>query len=494
MTAIFRRVAGPGARVRFLGLLALIGCAVLAVSDGGPAPIRAQPSAQPADDEPTRPPTNIVRQGFPAGKADSNNLAKSETAWEVEWELTHPNNRPWYPPGSVLRIKSAKFMYKDRTGRPQWITVVRMLELAEIYVPYDNGWTAFLDVHDMPFHMTPARPEYLGPACVLPGEILKSPNPTWSGTVHKEVHDDGIRWMSAETGFRNQIADRARRGEKMILWGTYYGANYRYLVEYGFGDDGMITCRIGPTGRNIFNRQEDQGDTHMHIGCWRMEMDLGAAPPPPTSGESAPPIAVAEGTPKAGLGGPKDNEVLLARRVFEDAKDKFAQVAKPFNKNFQGEACEGSARWVPEEFTIVRVQSKVRKNAHGRPIAYDLIPQRFGALRQLQPEGGSYASNMDFINHDFWVTRTEPSNTSYIDVPQYASQKRSLTGQPTTIWHCTPALHFPRGEDFGAQDGRNSYMGLAITFWTGFYLKPRDLFDATPLYQPSPPPRWLRFQ
>jgi primary-amine oxidase len=414
----------------------------------------------------------VVRQGFPGATADPNDLTKSDTAWEVEWELTHPDNRPMYPPGSVLRIRSAKFMWKDRTGKPQWVTVARMLELAEIYVPYDNGWTAFLDIHDMAFHTTPARKEYLGPGCVLPGEVLKSSRPAWSGTVHKEVHDDGIRWMSAETDFRNQLADRVRRGEKMVLWSTYYGANYRYLVEYGFGDDGMLTCRLGPTGRNIFNRQPDQRDTHLHVGCWRMDVDLG--------------------DPAGGPGGPKDNEVLLVRRVFDDATERFGQVAKPFAKNGEGQACEGSARWNPEEFTVLRLQSKARKNAHGRPISYDLIPHRFGAMRQLQPEGGSSATDMDFINNDFWVTRAEPGNTSYIDVPRYASQRRPLDGSPVTVWHCTPALHVPRGEDFGARDGTSSYEGVALTVWTGFYLKPRDLFDSTPLYPPPAPLRRFR--
>jgi Cu2+-containing amine oxidase len=278
--------------------------------------------------------------------------------------------------------------------------------------------------------------------------------------------------MSAETNSQNQIADRARRGEKMILWSTYYGANYRYLIEYGFGDDGMLTCRIGPSGRNIFNRQDDLRDTHLHVGCWRMEFDLG--------------------DPTSGLGGPKDNEVLLARRVFDDVSERFGQVAKPFAKNAQGQACEGSARWNPEEFTILRVQSKVRKNAHGRPISFDLIPQRFGALRQLQPEGGTDATDMDFINYDFWVTRTESGFTNYIDVPRYASQRRPLAGHPTTVWHCTPALHFPRGEDFGSADGKDSYAGLAVTTWARFFVKPRDLFDSTPLYQP-PAPRRFRF-
>lgn len=407
-------------------------------------------------------PANVVKQGFPAAGFDPNQPEKSDTAWEIEWELTHPENKTWFPPGSVLRIKSAKFMWKDRTGTPKWINVVRMMEISEIYVPYDNGNTAFLDVHDMPFNMTPARREFLGPPCVAPGAVLQSSNPAWSNTVHKEVHDDGVRWMSAETSGRNQIADRVRRGEKLLLWGTYYGANYRYMIEYGFTDDGMITCRIGPTARNIFGRAKDGSDTHLHIGCWRFEMDMG--------------------DPVSKQGGPKDNDVSIVRRVFDEEKEKFTQVAKPFNKNGTGQACEGSAKWVADEFTTLRVSSKSRKNAHGYPISYDVLSTRHGSIRQLQREGGTYDSDMDFINQDFWVTRTESGFTDYLDVPRYAKERRPLTGQASTIWLCTPALHVARSEDFDPRNGTSPYGGVAITTWAGFAIKPRDLFDGTPLY------------
>lgn len=406
---------------------------------------------------PTFPP-NVVRQGFPAARFDPAEPERSDSSWEIEWELSHPDNRVWTPPGCILRIKSAKFTYKDRTGKPITIPVVRMMEIGEIYVPYDNGNTAFLDVHDMSFNMTPARKEFLGPPCVAPGEILQSSNPAWSNIVHKEVHDDGVRWMTAETSGRNQIADRVRRGEKLLLWATYYGANYRYMLEYGFNDVGEITCRIGPTGRNIFNRQKDQGDTHLHVGCWRFEPDLGD---------------------------PKGNEVLLSRRVLDEEKEKFMQVVRPFNRNARGEACEGSARWVPEEFTTLRVSSKTRKNAHGRAVSYDVVSQRLGGIRQLQREGGTYDSDMDFVNQDFWVTRTESGFTDYVNVPRYAKEKRSLTGQPTTIWLQTPALHVARTEDFGTENGTNSYTGVATVTWAGFILKPRDLFDGSPLYTPT---------
>lgn len=455
----------PSGLPRLAGLFLLVAACFVALRfTGGGLPPAAGQFRQEFRPKAPKPgqnfPPNVVKQGFPAATFDPARPEKSDTAWEIEWELTHPENKTWFPPGSVMRIKSARFMWKDRSGQPHWMTVVRMLEIAEIYVPYDNGNTAFLDVHDMSFNMTPARKEFLGPNCVAPGEVLTSSNPAWSNIVHKEVHDDGVRWMTAETNSRNQIADRVRRGEKLLLWGTYYGANYRYMMEYGFTDDGVISCRIGPTGRNIFNRQKDRGDTHLHVGCWRMEMDLGD---------------------------PKNNDVLLARRVFDEEKERFAQVARPFNKNARGEACEGSARWNPDEFTTLRVQSRSRKNAHGYLTSYDLLSHRYGATHLLQREGGTLYSDseMDFINQDFWVTRTESGFTDFIDVPRYAKEKRPLTGQPTTIWLSTPAIHVARTEDFDTANGTNSYGGVAITTWAGFFLKPRDLFDGTPLYTPT---------
>lgn len=464
----FRRVAGWSASLYLLGFVAVIGFALLAAGKAENTAIAARSTTQderPKSVDAQNPVSNVVRQGFPAGKADPNDLTKSDTGWEIEWDLTNPDNKPMMPPGTVFRIRSAKFMWKNKAGEPQRITVARMLEMAEIYVPYDNGYIAFLDVHHHPFYITPARKEFLGPNCVAPGEILKSPNPAWNETVHKEVHDDGIRWMSADTDDRYEIADKVRRGEKLLLWSTYYGANYRYLIEYDFRDDGVITCRLGFTGRNLLPRQADQMDTHLHIGCWRMEMDLG--------------------DPMSNTGGPNDNDVLLVRRVFNDGTERFEQVAKPFGKNSQGQGCEGSARWRATEFTSVRLQSKVRKNAHGRPVAFDIIPHRSGTTEQLQATPYAESGNMDWVNQDFWVTRTESGFTDYVDVPKYANGKRPIDGQPTTIWHCSPALHVVRGEDYGDEDGTSNYTGLALTGWAEFHIKPRELFDSTPLYQPT---------
>ena len=108
-------------------LVLFASAAVIAVvASHSPEPqVQAQPPRRqrPPEPPPTAPTVNIIRQGFPAAQADSADLTKSESAWEIEWELTHAHNRPMTPPGCVLRIKSAKYMWKDRTGKPQWVTV-----------------------------------------------------------------------------------------------------------------------------------------------------------------------------------------------------------------------------------------------------------------------------------------------------------------------------------------------------------------------------------
>ncbi len=64
----------------------------------------------------------------------------------------------------------------------------------------------------------------------------------------------------------------SRRGQKLVLFATLNAANYRYVVEYGFQDDGLITFRVGSTGRNYGSRE---WEGHMHNGLWRVDVNLG---------------------------------------------------------------------------------------------------------------------------------------------------------------------------------------------------------------------------
>lgn len=399
--------------------------------------------------------TNVVRLGFPAGKCDSADLAKSDTAWEIEWDITNPDagmSKKSSSPASVLAIRSARFMFKDKEGKVRWLTVLKNLEVGEILVPYDRMQPVFLDVGDGASQLIPAKKEYLGPNCVLPGEILDSRDARMKNKVMKEVHDDGLRWMNTR--------NNARRGEKMLLWSVFDGGNYRYILEYGFGDDGVITCRLGATAHNIFNKQKDQRDIHLHVGCWRYDPELEE------DGESP-------------VGGAKQNQVLLVRRLPRTAAPNgvFKLDISPFNTDESGQASAGFADWKPEEFTILRVQSKVRKNNSKDPqyTALDLIPIRHGAVR-------NYPWKYDFANHDFWVTAKNLTQTKFREVPLYVTGSRTLDNTAVTVWHNSPSIHVPRGEDYGS-DGVTASKGAAITNWTGFMLRPVNLFDSTPLYK-----------
>ena len=443
--------------------LALPAVAAVGIWMARPSPARAVRSEQ-APTEAAAKPAQFVRQGFPARSADPADPTKSDTAWEIEWDITNARNGPpnySFVSSSILAIRSAKFMYKDRSGQPRWITPARNLEIGEIFVPYDPGFPRYDDISQMNFWIIRADARNLGPACVAPGEVLTSPDPYKSDRVYKEVHDDGPRWFSDYSALGQE---RCRRGEKLLIWCAFFGANYRYIFEYGFADDGTITCRLGATAHNLLPLQQNQGDIHLHVGCWRFDPDMGD----PVTG--------------AAFGGPEQNLVQIVRRLprTPDVPDgRYYQDVQPFGAGRDGIAREGFALWRPEEFTTLRIESTVRKNGNPvpHPTAYDLTPIRNGSVRNFPAE-------YDFVNKDFWVTWTDPSHTTFVRVADYAQGRRPLEKHTLTVWHNAPLLHSIRAEDLGP-DGVSNWNGVALTSWSGFMLRPRNLFDSTPLFAPG---------
>jgi Cu2+-containing amine oxidase len=290
--------------------------------------------------------------------------------------------------------------------------------------------------------------------------------------VYRELHDDGLRWVGLYGGAR------ARRGEKLVLWAAMRSGNYAFLTEYTFTDDGRIVSRLGFTAHNLFDRaklppqkgvphqavKQKDGDVHAHFGCWRLDFDLG--------------------DPGRNLGGPTWNTIRLVRRTFADGK--FGLTADPFpgpgrDGGPPGEAREGKAKWVAAEFTTLRAESLAVTNSRGQPVAYDLVSSRTGAAADLLPIHNTRRANMDFINYDYWVTRTPEAFKHYHQVPEVAAAARPLAGARTTVWHSVGSLHAPRDEDFGP-GGVDAAKGAALTEWVGFTLRPRNLFDGTPLF------------
>jgi hypothetical protein len=436
----------------------------------------ARPAARPARQSPGLPPQTVV-QGFPGERFDRNvprpaepfhedNYPNTDTAWAVEWDITNPGNGPpgfsGSAPSSVLKIKSAHFRYKDKDGKPRWVTVLKDLELGEVFVPYDTGSPRYEDVETFGFWITKADPKLLGPPCVAPGEVLKCPDPLKTDKVFCEVHDDGVRWV-ADASFAGP--DHGRRGQKLTLWAVFYGANYRYLIEYGFADDGTLSARLGATARNLLPRQPTQRDVHLHVGCWAFDPHLGDPTDP-------------------AAGGPDRNSVQLVRRVQQlpgipDGRFRIDVSPFPAGPGASGPARPGAAMWVPEEFTALRVESTVRRNGNPdpQPTGYDLMTVRTGSCRNFP------GPRFEYANRDFWVTAADPSFTEFRQVPEYVERSPgTLDGKPVRVWHNAAVLHVPRAEDFGP-DGRSNANGLAIAAYAGFHLKPRNLFDKTPLFE-----------
>jgi hypothetical protein len=409
------------------------------------------------------PVANVFSQGFPAKEFNPARVADSDTAWEIAWEITNPTNGPKRKnkkPSSVLRIAWAKFTYKDKDNQSRRITVLRNLELGEVFVPYDPGKPKYKDVDGSreKFWIMAADPELLGPDCLAKGEILPSHDPDMRNKVYKEVHYDGLRWLRDDGGIK---PDRGRRGEKMLIWAVFYADNYRYIIEYGFSDDGRITCRLGATARNLDDAQKV---AHLHVGCWMFQPDLGDPDRPD-------------------LGGPDKNVVQLVSRVPKNpgAKDgKFRVDVRPFGTppgTAKGQpALEGSADWAAEEFTTLRIESTARKNGNNKPqpTAYDVVPLRYGSVRD-------FPDDFQFANKDFWVTR-EIANPVYVKFPEYVRAARTIDQTRVIVGHNSALLHVPRAEDLGP-DGKLNRPYVALTAWAGFMLRPRNLFDSTPLFK-----------
>jgi Cu2+-containing amine oxidase len=322
-------------------------------------------------------------------------------------------------PGPGLTITGAWF----KTGpRADWLKVLENVRLSEIFVPYNNG-TRIYDIGAQGnYSLLRHTEEDAGPN----GQLLHG------GLIVKEIRDTGILWK-----YYKQV----RRGQDLVLWSTMAAGNYNYLMEYSFRGDGTITCRLGSTGKNLPNL-ETTG--HMHHGCWRIDVDLDD---------------------------PDHNTVYLIKRQETKGQQKATDVVALFNGGV-----EGGAVWDAHEFTRLRVQSR-KKNGQGKFMSYELLPLRPGTPRHWGQEEG-------FTRFDFWVTPFRLAEQHYVSLPRFVAQKRKITDTNVVLWYMSPAYHLPRDEDglFVNPNGRVSVRGVAMTTWCGFELRPRNVFDKSPLY------------
>src|SRR5262249_2260226 len=133
-------------------------------------------------------------------------------------------------------------------------------------------------------------------------------------------------------------------------------------------------------------------------------------------------------------------------------------------------------------FTMLRVVSD-KKNANGKPISYDLMPLRYGTSRHKEP----------FTQHDLFVSRAHPERPLekiYSNVPNIIKDEETVENADVVLWVGSSSHDEPRDEDGKnvVVPGRREWFwddgwtGSALVMWSGFDLRPRNLFDRTPFY------------
>lgn len=409
--------------MRSLGFVLIMGVFALVVTGtdfAGRSAAQGGRTKIPVKTDPKFPGRYVTEISFPT-KAE-----KKQTSWRVEWYVAKdPATKK-----ESFRISQAWFKpYPTRN----WVQVLSMSFLAEIMVAYTDG-TRYYDVKGEDFKLSVANDSDTGDA----GQLLDAEN-----KVVGELRDSGIRWKHL---------NRARRGEELVLWATLQAGNYDYITQYSFQDDGAITFRMGSTGKN---HSHDPGPdvAHMHNACWRIDVDLGGQ-------------------------APNDVYVVKHREPHGNLRSSF-DLVEPFNNGV-----EGFVDWNPHEFTHLRiVNPKIRNQfGKGKPISYDLVPLRTGLSRHYGAHASAKVKSEEFSLHDFWVTpyvekKFGLAEADYTELHNYVKQGRSIAGKDVILWLTSSAYHIPRDEDL--VDGAS---GVTMTMWCGFDLRPRNLFDGSPLF------------
>ena len=351
--------------------------------------------------------------------------------------------------GTAWKVQFARGLHKGmyitgawfkRDLSEDWMKVLHDARVADLFVPYHHAsQTRFYDLTGFSFPLAEVKAEDAG----ANGTIMPAFQGDRYPTVVREVRDRGVVWKDYANG--------VRRGREMVLWAGLQAGNYMYLMQYGFQDDGTITFRAGATGQNLPGMRKE---AHMHDAHWRIDIDL--------------------------VDGNKNNAMLMTHS--ETPSDLSADdIEEPFNSGV-----EGGIEWDPKQFTMIRVQSE-KLNANGKKISYDLMPIRQGTARHKEA----------FTHNDLWVTRSHPERPLemlFANLPAIVRNKETVEQADIVLWYTSSSHHEPRDEDGKGNRARrlwywdDGWEGSALVMWSGFDLRPRNLFDRTPFYPYAPPP------
>jgi Cu2+-containing amine oxidase len=310
-----------------------------------------------------------------------------------------------------LVITNANFQ-KSRSSPP--INVLYDGRIGELFVPYHPGAPRLFDIRAnySPLVLTPSH----RPPPPRVAELIGD------NKICKEIRTY-LAWMDDA---------QVRYGKEVVYFAVLDAANYNYIMEWTFRDDGTILARAGSTGPQLSTAF---GVGHMHSFTWRLDVDLN---------------------------GPDDDSVYFTRHV-ENLTPPSTSVDDLFLVGI-----EGSRVWNPERFHALEIFDRTLQNGHGRPTSYELIPLRTGSARHSE----------DFTKKDFWVTRFRGVTAELLaeNLPNYVADQQPTVNTDIVVWY-TGSVHHENNE-------RDEDDNTTPVLWTGFELRPKNLFDGTPFWKP----------
>jgi Cu2+-containing amine oxidase len=330
--------------------------------------------------------------------------------------------------------------------------------LAEIFVPYHKGSPAYRDISFFNFHPLKLDPKKFESLFQLPNGAPPREIIGVDKLICREMREY-LAWMkitSPEIPFEPNPFEAVRYGQEVVYFSVLGAANYNYVMEWTFRDDGTILARAGSTGPKADSLFVRPREGHVHNFTWRLDIDLNGA-----DGNSA--------------YWTSHSQKLSVPFVATDEK-KLISV-------------EEGLVWDPEQFNTLEIRAAGLKNGRNHPISYDLIPMRSGTARETNPE-------YPWTKADFWVTEYNPAQLQVVDgktyqllsglpfsltplqsLPDYILPPKPTENKDLVIWYT--------GSEHHENDSRDEDFDTVPVIWTGFELEPQNLFDGTPFY-----PKW----
>jgi Cu2+-containing amine oxidase len=354
---------------------------------------------------------NQFNQSFPVS-------GPAETTWRICWHEVASNQGLTNPNGLVIGP-----VYFRKSPSAPFVSILWDLRVSDYFVPYHAGTPRYYDLSGFNFQLTTVTANDC-PASV--GGTLVSAH------VCKEVHDRGLMWKDASG---------VRRGQELVLWGSIDAANYRYIQEYTFRDDGTIIGRMGATGQNLPN---DELQPHAHNAIWRINFSLGSG---------------------------KNNVARL-----QHAENPADPSGKASDSETSVSAAQGFV-WDARKHDALAVSNPSLKNARGDLSEYQLLPLVMG--------GGLTQHTEPFTQNDFWVTPYKSGQFAARQLPSYVASGPNVANTDIVLWYKASLHHHPRDED-GVYNASHNWVGTAHVMWTGFALVAHNFLDCSPFYQPCP--------